>query len=298
MKKVTGKNKLGERNSWIGFLTEAHHSAGRPFNYALIGSHVVLGLLLFVMIAGCGIAREKRDIEDEEKAQIDPTVLQKLKPGSYMQTWQMPDGRVVSFTVAIPQNYIDERPVPLILALHYGTEKVTQFFGNQMVHAMVQPATAELDGIIIAPDVINKSWADFRCEECVMALLNEVCKTYNVDKSRILVLGYSMGAKGTWHFAGKHPDFFTAAIPIAGHPPIDYMDTRWTVPMLAIHSNTDEVFPFQVVDDAVRKLQARGDQVQIFPLKDISHYESGRFVEPLEEAVSWVKQVWDSNQSE
>lgn len=207
----------------------------------------------------------------------------------------MPDGQIVSYTISVPETYSNGQAVPVVLSLHYGTEQITPHFGDLMLRGMTQPAMQELDPIIIAPDVYQKTWVNIRCEERVMALMNEVCNTFNVDRKKVAVVGYSLGAEGAWHLAGKYPDFFTAAIPVAGHPPSDYLKTNWTVPTLAINSTADEIFPFKFVDDAVKQLQARGDQVQLFALDEISHYESNKFVEPMTEAATWIKQVWQAN---
>jgi predicted peptidase len=255
-------------------------------------------LLNALWLAGCGMVPEKPVVDDEsgEPAEVPLTELFKLVPGDYKQTWHTQDGRMISFSISVPAMYSDEQATPLIVALHHGPDRMTQFFGNELLQGMIKPATEDLPAIIIAPDVINQSWQNFRCEECIMALLREVCETYNVDRQRVLLVGYSMGAEGVWHYAGRHPDFFTAAIPIAGHPPSDYLSTNWSVPMLVIHSRSDEVFPFKQVADAVNSLEARGNSpVQLYALEGISHYESGRFIEPLEQAVAWVQQVWKAN---
>ena len=57
-----------------------------------------------------------------------------------------------------------------------------------------------------------------------MALLEGILETYNIDRARILVTGFSLGGRGTWFFATRHPDFFTGAIPIAGRPGDEPLD--------------------------------------------------------------------------
>lgn len=271
------------------------------FHFSHVSRCRLAGTLLLLTafcIVGCGIAREAPYVEEEQEEKVvDNRELKRLDPGDYMQTWQMDDGRIVSFSVSVPESHADGRSVPLVLSLHYGGERITQFFGNQMLHSMVKPSMSDLKPLIIAPDVINKSWSNFRCEECVMGLMNKVCETYNVDRDRVVVVGFSLGAEGAWHYAGKHPDFFKAAIPIGGRPPDDYLATEWKIPLLAIHSTADEVFPYRVVNEAITSLKARGDQVQIYALEGVSHYETTRFNEPLKEAAGWVKEVWDLNAS-
>ena len=52
-----------------------------------------------------------------------------------------------------------------------------------------------------------------------LARQNNCFKCHAIDKAKVVVTGYSMGGAGTWHFAEKYPERFSAAIPVAGRPP-------------------------------------------------------------------------------
>ncbi len=258
-------------------------------------------LTLATLATGCGGGDARSDREaspdtrgDSPATDTDSRSLNRLAPGLYQRTWTMPDDTPMDFVISVPSSIQAGQPVPLVLALHFGSDRFTRFFGSEMLVRLILPGMADLQAVVVAPDMINKSWTNDRCEQAVMALLNEICKTYPIDRNRVLVTGYSLGGRGTWHFASRFPDFFTAAIPIAGRPPLNYAEINWTVPMLCIQSTSDEVFPIAATREAIEQLNRRDLTVQLYELDQVSHYESMKYIEPLKHAMDWAEQVWDA----
>ena len=73
--------------------------------------------------------------------------------------------------------------------------------------------------IIVAPDSIRGDWNTAENERGVNLLLDSVLASlasYSIDTKKIVVTGFSMGGTGTWHFAQKYPQRFSAAVPLAG----------------------------------------------------------------------------------
>jgi pimeloyl-ACP methyl ester carboxylesterase len=58
-------------------------------------------------------------------------------------------------------------------------------------------------------------------ETDVFEVIDDVCRRYAIDRTRIVLRGMSMGASGTWHLGLKHPDRFVALGPYCG-----YVDTH------------------------------------------------------------------------
>src|SRR5437764_129598 len=58
-------------------------------------------------------------------------------------------------------------------------------------------------------------------ETDVLEAIEATCRSYSIDRRRIVLRGMSMGASGTWHLGLKHPDRFVALAPYAG-----YVDTH------------------------------------------------------------------------
>ena len=131
--------------------------------------------------------------------------------------------------------------------------------------------------------------AEARSEAAVLALLDHVAAKWPVDKRRVVVTGYSLGGGGTWHLVARHPERFCAAVPVAGWP-AEAADG--SVPIYAIHGRRDEVVPLGPTEKAIDALRAKGANVALVVVDRPTHYETGRFVEPLRGAVPWLKRIW------
>ncbi|MGE3541108.1 MAG: dienelactone hydrolase family protein [Candidatus Tectimicrobiota bacterium] len=71
-----------------------------------------------------------------------------------------------------------------------------------------------------------------------------------------MVMGYSMGGRGTWHMAAKFRAHFVAAIPIAGTPGEIALDNLRDLPLYVIHSEADSRVPIKDAAAAVERLRA------------------------------------------
>jgi predicted peptidase len=210
-------------------------------------------------------------------------------PGLHEQTLSLPGGQTLRYTLAIPDGYRGDRPAPLIVALHFGG-RVTPFYGRGILEVLVLPALAELEAIVVAPDALDRGWDDALDEGAVLALMDHLGKTLAIDGKRVLCTGYSMGGVGTWYLASRHPDRFTAAIPIAGRPPAG-MDVK--VPVYALHGRQDEVMPIGPTESLINHLSAGGADARLMVVNDATHYQTDRFVDPLRIAAGrWLRRVW------
>jgi predicted peptidase len=197
------------------------------------------------------------------------------------------DGPPVSYAISVPRAYHGD-PVPLILALHYGGDP--RGAGRDMLRILIQPALGELGAIIVAPDSLDGQWSTDTNEKAVNALLAEIEKKYAIDRQRVAVTGFSMGGAGTWYWADKYPDRFSAAIPVSGRP-TPSADT-WRVPVFAVHSRADQTMPIAATEKRIAELKQRGMNAQLIVLNGIQHYETDRFVDGLKQAVPWLREIW------
>ena len=105
-----------------------------------------------------------------------------------------------------------------------------------------------------------------------------------------------MGGMGTWYLASRHPDRFTAAIPVAGSPRA-LGDDGWAafeaLPLHAIHSVDDEVVAIEPTRRAVAELKSKGAPAELTELEGVTHYNVPGFVRSLREASKWLERVWD-----
>ena len=218
----------------------------------------------------------------------DPPVL---APGLHELTLARSGEPGIGYAISIPPTYSPSMPAPLILALHFGIgNRDSTGVGADLVKGLIGPALVGLGAIIVAPDSVRGNWSTSENEKAVNALLDMIMAHYAIDKKRVAVTGYSMGGTGSWHLAEKFPERFSAALPIASRPPASAVG--WRLPVLAIHSRDDQVVPFDPAAARIAELQKAGVNARLIALTGISHYEAGRFREPLQQAVPWLQEVW------
>ena len=212
-------------------------------------------------------------------------------PGVSNRTLTRGEEPPVHYALSIPANYSTSKPVPLILALHFGVGGGSAAgAGRSVLSILVRPALEELGAIIVAPDSLRGDWSTAENERAVKELLDNVLGSYNIDKKKIVVTGFSMGGAGAWHIAEKYPDYFSAVIPVSGRPPASIAE--WRLPVLAIHSHNDQVVPFGPTEARITELQKAGKRAELIPLTGITHFETYRFVDGLRQAVPWLRQIW------
>jgi predicted peptidase len=211
--------------------------------------------------------------------------------GTYTMTFLVPDFGPMRYALTLPRGYNPRQPRPLVLALHPGGERFPGY-GGAFVQQVVAPGLNALAAIIIAPDVPTRAWTDAVAERAVLALVRSVMDNFNIDRSRVLVTGFSLGGRGTWFLSSRHPDVFTAAIVMAGSPGDEPFDRLASVPTYVIHSRDDEVAPFEPTQRAVAELKRLDRTVEFEPLVGLTHYQMGAYVDSLERGGRWIVNRW------
>ena len=206
---------------------------------------------------------------------------------------RLANGSVLPYGLLVPDDYKAGRARPLVLALHPGGGRML-YYGSAYASAVVVPALGTLAPIVIAPDCPKGSWADADAEAAVMALVERTLQTFTIDRRRILVVGYSMGGRGTWFMASRHQTLFTAAIPMAASIGDDPPDTLATMPTYIIHSRQDEVVPFAPAEANARALSQLGRPVVFDALDTPTHFQMTAYVPALGRAVAWVTAQWNA----
>jgi predicted peptidase len=195
------------------------------------------------------------------------------------------------YGISVPDDYKPGEPRPLVLALHPGGDRPA-FYGSTYLIRFFMPALKGLSAIMVAPDCPTRTWTDAGAEQAVMALLDAVMGEYAIDRRKVLVTGYSMGGRGTWFMASRHSDFFTGAIPIAGTPEGQPLESLGKIPTYVIHSRTDEVVPPGPDQRAAAALEAQGRPVKLEIVEGGGHFDTGSYMAAFLRAVGWVSARW------
>ncbi len=73
--------------------------------------------------------------------------------------------------------------------------------------------------INVYPTVIEKTaaaWNEEKEERYVLAILEDLKRTYTIDTNRVYLAGHSMGGYGTWSIGPRHADLFASISAMAG----------------------------------------------------------------------------------
>jgi predicted peptidase len=203
----------------------------------------------------------------------------------------VPGGSPVLYAVSVPDGYRSSAPAPLVIVLHPGGQR-TRYYGGEFMRRVVEPALRQMKAIMIAPDCSGRDWSDASCEQPVLTLIERARRGYNIDRKRVLVVGYSMGGRGTWHMAARHPDVFTAAIPMAASTRGMTIEQLGRQPTYVIHSREDEVVPFEPAEENAAALKKLKRDVEFEAVDELTHFDMISYVDALQRAGQWVARRW------
>ena len=178
--------------------------------------------------------------------------------------------------------------VPLVLVLHgsgeIGTDNRAQLTSLALAWAR-DDARARHGAYVLVPQMPARSatysgapTGDARTSEgtplvpATLALLDSLIATLPIDRQRIGVLGFSMGASTTWNLLQTRPGFFAAAVPIAGVPRADQATTAHAATRIwVIHGNRDETNPIRHDRRAFVPLADAGATIRFSEIDHLTH---------------------------
>lgn len=174
--------------------------------------------------------------------------------------------------------------LPLVLVLHYGGEP-QGFYGRPLLEMLVAAAWPEWPAIYLAPVARGGDWGVPRNRAFALRLLDETARAFATARDRQLLIGFSMGAMGVWHLLAEAPAQFAAALPIAGPPPADYAGP---VPVHALNSDADRIFPVAATRERLQALAACGAPCAYSEIAGIDHFNVPAFRPALSALLPWV----------
>ena len=178
--------------------------------------------------------------------------------------------------------------VPLVLVLHgsgeIGTDNRAQLTPLALAWARDE-ARARHGVYVVVPQMPGESvdytgpvTGDARTSQgtslvpATLALLDSLVTTLPIDRQRIAVLGFSMGASTTWNLLHARPGFFSAAVPIAGVPRADQAASVHAATRIwVIHGNRDENVPIRHDRRAFVPLADAGATIRFSEIDHLAH---------------------------
>lgn len=103
------------------------------------------------------------------------------------------------------------------------------------------------------------------------AVLDEYLAMPEVDKSRIYVMGASMGGVGTFDIVAHYPEIFAAAVPLCGAIAPGHLAEAKDVSFWIFHGDDDATVPVECSRRAYRELQEAGADVKYTEIASGKH---------------------------
>jgi pimeloyl-ACP methyl ester carboxylesterase len=200
------------------------------------------------------------------------------------------------YAIHVPVRRDPSRAARLVLALHYAVDRHRNGRaspGRRFLMELALPGLRNLDAILVAPDCPGETWTTPATERALVELTRVLHARHGVTAARSAVVGYSLGGSGAWFMLARHPELFSASIPVASRPEGAWVDAITRGAVCAIQSRADEHVPFEAVGDAVRALRARGLPAELVAVDGLLHGDARSFADPLGRASRWLEGVWE-----
>lgn len=181
------------------------------------------------------------------------------------------------YSVYVPAEYDPAKKYPLLVYLH----------GSGDDDRVLQK-TAVPDGfIVLAPNGRGTSncFAGAEPQADIAESIADVIRHFNIDTTKIILSGFSMGGYGVYRTYYEQPQRFKAVAVISGHPDLarkwvdenelNFLDERNLsqfkhVPVYIFHGRKDMNCPFELTEQLAAKLKAIGCDL-VFEIDDAGH---------------------------
>src|SRR5688572_29451642 len=140
---------------------------------------------------------------------------------------------------------------------------------------MAAPLGYRVDGfygsrVMGAGDVASQRRGEYS-EKDVLEVLRLMKSMYNVDESRIYLMGHSMGAVGTWALGAKYPQIWAALVPFSGVSNPATAEQMKHIPQFVVHGDADNTVNVSGSRNMVAALKKAGADVTYIEVAGGSH---------------------------
>lgn len=178
-------------------------------------SVLVHALAAAVLITGLSVVPGCNGARDTAKNALSTTA----KSG-FISKKLVRGNRTRNYSMFVPTTYRPETRYPVIIFLHGVGEGGSDAQKNLTVGLapFVADRMGEFPFICIFPQSESGGWDENSdAATDVIACLDDVSKTYNVDADRVILTGLSTGGYGTYAIGAKYKDRFAALVPMASN---------------------------------------------------------------------------------
>ncbi len=194
------------------------------------------------------LERARRSAQEERgvRAKVPLTIDSDKLPGA-------------TFCLRVPNNYDPLRPTPLVIGLHGGAsggkdKSIVVGAGEEMM-SWLQDFAEPYGCIVACPTALDVPWDSPKNIQLIEALLKELEIRFNVDRTRVSLVGYALGGFGAWTLGQRWPNVWCACASIdGGGDPAEVIKS--SVPIYVFHGADDPIVRADADRAAARALLA------------------------------------------
>ncbi len=229
------------------------------------------------------------------RSQANLDALARVEIKSYI--FEEAGGIEMEYGLYVPTGYRQDDPTALVVALHgNGSGAMYMMEYNNLVelaenynYMVVTPigfsetgwfGSEPMGGFKISSrnSALDMDTISRLSEIDVINVLKEVKEQYNIDESRIFLIGQSMGGGGTWYLGSKYPDIWAAMAPLSpatGEDPA-ILESASHIPVMVVMGEADREVDVNVTRDWVAKMDSLEMEYEYLEIAGGSHSASGR----------------------
>lgn len=153
------------------------------------------------------------------------------------------------FAIYEPNGLDAAEPHPMVVYLH-GSGIVgktpEELLAENSLPSFLQEGLLCPNALVLIPLCKSGNWSG--CCEDLMELIEYAADTYNADRSRISITGFSLGGIGCFAMLTHYPRYFSAAAPFAAAYTPAACAVITSTPVRMIHGSADTAMGFDVVE--------------------------------------------------
>ena len=201
-------------------------------------------------------------------------------------------GDTLRYRVMRPLEYDPAKKYPMIVCLHHGgahgTDNINQIGGSDALLFSENFYREKYPAFLFVPQSPEGTgWWDPVMDLMVMETMRLLEKEFSIDRNRLYVTGTSGGGYGSWHFIGKHPEIFAAAIPRCGAGETTDAKNMVDVAVWAFHGDQDDMVPVSGSRNMIAAIRKAGGNPKYTEYANVGH-DLGKVYENTPDLLDWL----------
>lgn len=195
----------------------------------------------------------------------------------------------LNYLLDLPENYYENEneTFPVILFLHGIGERGSDLslIKKYGIHRYLKDM--DIPFVVISPQCSENNFWDMHFSD-IEKLLKGIENTYRIDKSKICLIGISLGAFGAWNFLMQRPNLFSSIVSVAGGSMLPkYSSWIKDIPAYIAHGEKDNEVNINESLEIYKALSEVNQNVTLKTYPNMGHELCTKIFEE-EELYKWI----------